>query len=272
MLANSSVLKDKPLYGKRILITRSRKQAAAFADQVEQLGGEAITCPVIDMVPISDQEGLMAIQDALSALTTYDWVVFTSRNGVDHFIKVLEKNELHSFALHHVKVAAVGPKTAAQLERNGIMVKEVPERYDAESLTDWLTRRCHPGERILLARGNLARSYLPDKLIEHGLKVTDLVVYNTVMPDREHSEELFKKLMQDRIDWITFTSSSTVDNLIQLLSSHTDNPVSLINQSAVACIGPITAATAKKKGIFVNRTALTYTTEALLQELVKGGN
>lgn len=272
MLANSTVRKDKPLYGKRVLITRSRKQAAAFAEQVEQLGGEAITCPVIDMVPISNQEGLKAIENALSALTTYDWVVFTSKNGVDHFLKMLEKKEHRSFVLNQVKVAAVGPKTAAQLERNGILVKEVPERYDAESLTDWLIERCDPGERILLARGNLARSYLPDKLLEHGLKVTDLVVYKTVMPDRVHSEELFKKLKQERIDWITFTSSSTVVNLIQLLSSHTDDPVSLINECAVACIGPITAATAKKKGIMVNRTASTYTTEALLMELVKGGN
>lgn len=262
---------NKPLTGKRILITRSKEQASAMATAIEQLGGEAVTIPVINIVPVRSRAGKASIELALSELLSYDWIVFTSPNGVRYFFSYMEEYQLNRQILDTCKIAAVGPKTAAGLQQNGVHVHETPKAFHAEALTKWLKERCNPNDRVLLARGNLARSYLPEELEKFGLDVTDLTVYETVMPDSETSRKLLKKLASVEIDWITFTSSSTVEHLIQMLAVHTDTPVNVINKSRVACIGPITAATAKKNGIRVDCVAKTYTVEAMLQEIIEGG-
>lgn len=260
--------KHKPLLGQRILITRPKKQAAAFAAQVEQLGGVPVAFPVIEIVPATSREQQKKIEAALAELPACDWLVLTSPNGAEHMIRLLNDHHVDFSIFDDVNITAVGPKTAARLEQSGLRVRDIPRKYDAESLTEWLIERCKPGEKLLLARGNLARPYLPEQLARHQLHVIDLVVYETIMPDASASKQLFVQLGQGRIDWVTFTSSSTVDNLMKLLEPYAKDPAALINRCRIACIGPVTAKTARSRGLRIDCMPQTYTTEAMLQEMI----
>jgi uroporphyrinogen III methyltransferase / synthase len=258
---------ELPLFGQRVLVTRSKSQASQLSRRIEELGGEPYECPVIETVMPKDEEVLRHSKAVLSSLGEYDWVFFTSVNGVEYFFRHLEAAGADIRSLHRAKIAAVGPATRAALASRGIIAEPLPERYQAEGLVESLNQEWSAGQKALLPRGNLARSWLPEELSMRGLEVTEMIVYETTLPE-ENDEELLQLLEDNRIHIITFTSSSTVTNLIALLKRMgLADPVALLNKSQIACIGPVTANTAEASGLQVTVTAESSTISSLVEHL-----
>ncbi|GAA4704942.1 uroporphyrinogen-III C-methyltransferase [Brevibacillus fulvus] len=250
---------QKPLFGKRVLVTRARSQASELSEQIAELGGEPIEFPLIKMVPPKRQEEL---DQALRNLSQFDWVMFTSTNGVAFFFKRLRELKLDIRQLR-AKIAAVGPKTAAALEEKGLVVEVLPGQFRAEGLLDSLRDQLHAGEKVLLPRADIARETLPRELTRLGLEVTEVDTYDTEI-DAENAEETLELLRQGAIQIITFTSSSTVKNFVQALG---EQNLELLKGVKIACIGPITAETANALGLTVDAVAKDYTIQGLIDIL-----
>ena len=232
---------SRPLFGRRVVVTRAREQASGLRDRLEALGAEVIELPSIAIEPLAIE---------LPNLDAYTWIVFTSPNGVDGFFeRGLDVAGLDARALHRVKIAVIGPGTADALARRGVRADLVPERFVAESLLDAFPMPAAPGERVLLARAEVARDVLPDRLGERGYDVTVLPVYRTVTADPDPAE--LERVRAGAIDAITFTSSSTVTNFVTAVGP----PTSIVGAPAVISIGPITSATAVAAGFTVAREA-----------------
>ncbi|MCK9910726.1 uroporphyrinogen-III synthase, partial [Microbacteriaceae bacterium K1510] len=167
----------KPLFGKRVLVTRARSQASELSEKIVELGGDAYEFPLVRMVPPREQEKL---DEALHRLGSFDWVMFTSANGVAFFFKRLRELGLDIRSMR-AKVAAVGPKTAAALEEKGLVVNVLPGEFRAEGLLNSLQGELHAGEKVLLPRADIARETLPRELRERGLEVTEADTYDTVI-------------------------------------------------------------------------------------------
>lgn len=256
-----------PLFGTRILVTRSRSQASELVRQIEDLGGEPYEFPVIDF-EMPSAEPLAAAEKALERLPEYDWAFFTSVNGVEFFFSHLERMGKDIRALHHARIAAVGPATKEALRRYGIAAEELPGRYQAEGLLEAFGTSLRPGQKVLLPRGDLARSWLPAALRDRGLDVTEAVMYATV-PVGDEDEELAKLLREGKIHAVTFTSSSTVTNLLGALRRMGfEDPASALQGAAIACIGPVTAKTAEEAGLRVEILAEEATIASLVAALL----
>ncbi|MCQ4088182.1 uroporphyrinogen-III C-methyltransferase [Saccharibacillus sp. JS10] len=258
-----------PLFGRRILVTRSRSQASQLVDRIEEMGGEPYEFPVIETVMPQDEQQIQSIRQTFAHLEQYDWLFFTSVNGVEYFFRHLDEKQLDIRVLHRAKIAAVGPATIEALRVRGIRSEAPPENFDAEGMIETFGDRLIPGQKVLLPRGDLARSWLPQTLRERGLDVTELDTYETVLT-QENDEELLDLLQDGKIHAITFTSSSTVRNLVAVLKrmGQTD-AVQLLNTSVIACIGPQTANTAKELGLHVDLLAQEATIEGLLDVLCR---
>ncbi|RRJ61566.1 uroporphyrinogen-III C-methyltransferase [Paenibacillus oralis] len=255
-----------PLFGKRILVTRSRTQASDLVRGIEELGGEPYEFPVIE-ISMPRGAALERTDEALSRLETYDWAFFTSVNGVDYFFKHLERLGKDIRALHKARIAAVGPVTLAALRERGIAAEELPGRFQAEGLLEAYGPELVPGQSVLLPRGDLARAWLPEALRDQGLAVTEAVMYETV-PAGEKDEELLKLLEKGRIHAVTFTSSSTVTHLLAALSGMgVADPVAALRGAEIACIGPVTAHTAEEAGLRVSILAKEATIPSLIEAL-----
>ena len=258
-----------PLFGKRIVVTRARSQASELVDRIEELGGEPYEFPVIETV-MPEGEGKKArIAAALGALEAYDWVFFTSANGVEFFWRHLAELKVDIRSLHRAKIGAVGPATAAALAERGLVAEELPARFQAEGLLEVFGPRLAPGQKVLLPRGDLAREWLPDKLRELGLEVTEVDTYETVATG-EDDIELIRLLEEKRIHAITFTSSSTVRNFISILERMgLEDPLTLLAGVKIACIGPVTEETAVEAGLTPGLLPDEATIEGLVQELCR---
>jgi len=243
---------DASLAGLRIMVTRADRQAAALADALTALGAQAVRCPVIAIEPIAVDPA--ALQD----LGRYDWLVLTSANGVDRLREVLQETNRDFPA--HTKVAAIGPETAARAREAGMTPALVPERYIAEDLADALSAAIAPGARILLARAAGARDVLPQQLRARGAQVDVLETYRAVPPPDVRSR--LATCLPD-VDMVTFTSSSTVRHFVEAM------PRPLADRLRVACIGPITAETARGLGLRVDIIAQEYTTRGLVEAIVR---
>lgn len=255
-----------PLFGKRILVTRSRSQASELVRGIEELGGEPYEFPVIDIV-MPEGGVLHEADEALERLERYDWVFFTSVNGVEYFFKHLERLGKDVRALHKARIAAVGPATQTDLRRRGIAAEALPGRFQAEGLMAAFGPELQAGQHVLLPRGDLARAWLPQALREKGLSVTEAVMYRTV-PAGEEDDELPRLLEKGRIHAVTFTSSSTVTNLLAALANMgVADPASALRGAEIACIGPVTAKTAEEAGLRVSIRAAEATIESLLDAL-----
>ncbi|UNK19828.1 uroporphyrinogen-III C-methyltransferase [Paenibacillus sp. N3/727] len=258
-----------PLFGKRILVTRARSQASQLVSRIEDLGGEPYEFPVIETVMPTSSLDISEIHQALDKLNQYDWVFFTSVNGVDFFFHHLNESGKDIRALAGARIAAVGPATAGALRERGIAAEMLKERYQAEGLVDAFGPELKAGQQILLPRGDLGRSWLPEELTRMGLHVTDIKTYETVLCG-EDDDELLKLFEEGGIHAVTFTSSSTVTNLLRVLErmagdAHT--PLELLRDSTVACIGPLTAETAREAGLNVSIMAEEATIESLVDAL-----
>ncbi|MCA0986242.1 uroporphyrinogen-III synthase [Guptibacillus algicola] len=239
-----------PLSGKRVLVTRARGQAATFSRLVEKRGGVSVEIPLI------------AFKPRLHALNTidisqYEWVVFTSSNGVRYFFQ-------EASLPRNIKVAAVGSKTAKALKQHHVTIDLLPEDYTAEGLISALSQSVEAGESVLLPRGNLSRKVLPKQLMKLGLTVKDLTIYDTVIP-YDSEKELTDLITNKKIDVITFTSSSTVHHFVELLKVN-DLKESL-KGITIAVIGPITDNTLQSYGLKADVVPKEYTIEGLLQSL-----
>lgn len=256
---------DKPLAGKRILVTRSRKQAGDFIQQIEELGGEAIPCPVIKTI-LPENHGDM--DHSLIHLHEYDWIIFTSVNGVRFFLQ--RGLDLGIKVQEHLrgKVAAVGKQTAAALHKEQIQVEHIPGDYTADDLLKSIENEIVPGQRILIPQANIARKALSEGLRELGALVDDVVAYETV-PDETCATEILDLVQQGKVDIITFTSSSTVRNFLKILEGL--NWPKLLENVIVAVIGPVTAREAEKLGLHVDLIPGEYSIPGLLYEMVNAG-
>ncbi len=258
-----------PLFGKRILVTRARSQASELVDRIDELGGEPYEYPVIETVMPTSSDTLQQIEQALNELEQYDWVFFTSVNGVEYFFRHLEEQGQDIRALHRARIAAVGPATRDALRSRGIAATALPQKFHAEGLMEHLEDKLSAGEKVLLPRGDLARAWLPQALTEMGLSVTEIDTYETVLVGEDDLE--LKKLLQEQaIHAVTFTSSSTVINLLTALRKlGFEDPVAALAHSTIACIGPQTARTAEEQGLKVDLLAESATIEGLIDVLCR---
>ncbi len=250
----------KPLFGKRVLVTRARDQASILTTALEELGAECLEAPAIKLVPPEDYAPLDA---AIAGLAAYDWLIFTSANGVDHFFARLHGAGLDARALGGRKVAAIGVATAERLRGQGILADVVPAEFRAEGIVAALEGRVTPGMKVLIPRAAVARDLLPDKLRAAGAEVDVVAAYRTVGGDSD-GQSLAGALAAGAIDLVTFTSSSTVTNLLGLLGP--DGPA-LVARARVACIGPVTAATCLEKGITPDIIAEEFTIAGLVEAI-----
>ncbi|UQZ33108.1 uroporphyrinogen-III C-methyltransferase [Paenibacillus sp. PK3_47] len=258
-----------PLFGKRIVVTRARSQASELVERIEELGGEPYEFPVIETVMPEGEEKKAAIASALGALEAYDWVFFTSANGVEFFWRHLAELKMDVRGLYRARIGAVGPATAAALAERGVLAEELPGVFQAEGLIEAFGPRLQPGQKVLLPRGDLARGWLPDKLRELGLEVTEVDTYETVVTG-EDDIELLKLLEERRIHAVTFTSSSTVRNFMSILKRMgIEDPLALLEGVKIACIGPVTEQTAVEAGLTPGLLPDEATIEGLIQELCR---
>ena len=250
-----------PLFGRRVVVTRARAQAGELSAMLERLGAEVHEFPTIEIRPPEDYGPLDA---AIRELDSFTWIVFTSVNGVEAFAERLRHHGLDLRAVpRHAKVAAIGPATAQKVEEAGLRVDISPEEYRAEALIRALDGLA--GERVLIPRAKVAREILPDKLREAGAEVVVPPAYESI-PTSEGREELVRRLESGEIDCVTFTASSTVENFVGAFGA--EEAARLLAGTRVACIGPITADTARKHGLRVDVEAEKYTIPGLVEAVI----
>jgi len=252
----------KPLIGRKILVTRARDQSSEFAATLKDLGAEVIEYPTIEILPPYSWKGL---DGAIDELNAYDWIIFTSANGVNFFFQRLEEKGKDHF-LFPQKVIAIGPATAKKLRDKGIPVTSMPKEFVAEGILKSFEKKKIQGKRILLARAKKARDVLPRGLRKMGALVDVVEAYRTVKP-RGGSKRLRKLLLEGGIDAITFTSSSTVNHFVELLKG--EDLKKLLKNIVIACIGPVTARTVKDWGLKVRIQPKQYTIPALTQAIAE---
>ena len=253
----------RPLLGKRIVVTRAREQASDLVRQLSDLGAECLEYPTIKIEPADD---LNPMDTAIRNLSAYDWIVFTSVNGVQFFFDRLFALDLDVRALTHLGTAAIGPATADRLLKFGLKSDIIPQNYRAESVVEAFRKEKLEGKKILLPRAAEARPVLPVELRKMGAEVEEVTVYHT-QKVTDNADLLVQQLEDNSIDLITFTSSSTVKNFKDLLPSSRFNQ--LVEGVRIASIGPITTDTASELGFKVDTTAESYTIPGLCEAVLK---
>jgi len=232
---------NRPLFGKRILVTRARQQASALSKLLSEHGAQPVELPAIGIKAIAETEELDL---AISNLGHYHWAVFTSVNGVEAFFQRLYNLNSDARALKNIKIVAIGPATARALAKKGIIPDYLPDVYTTEGIIAGLSRQDIAGQRFLLPRADIADEELTEGISQLGAEVHEIAAYRTV-PVPEAISRAREMLLSGEIDVITFTSSSTVSNLVEAFNGK--EPA--INSAKVACIGPKTAATATRAGL-----------------------
>ena len=254
---------QKPLLGRSVVVTRAREQASGLAAQLADLGAEVIQFPTIDIKPFEDYSSVDA---AVRNLGAYDWLIFTSANGVKCFWERLEAQGLDARALYGLQVAAIGPATAQAVRTHGIAPDFVPEAYIAESVAEGLIGLGMDGKKVLLPRAREAREVLPEELRKAGAQVDVLPVYETV-PAAAHRDEVLQRLEAGTLDAVTFGSSSTVDNFFAQIPADTIRNQPEGKRVKFASIGPVTTKTLAKYGFACDIQPEDFTIPALVKAL-----
>jgi uroporphyrinogen III methyltransferase/synthase len=257
----------RPLFGRRVLVTRASTQAEALARLLAGEGAEVVECPAIEIAPPASSAPL---DDAVDNLERYHWIVFTSVNGVERFFARLGERSGDVRRLGGAQIAAIGPETASALRRRHLRPDLVPASYRAEDLLAALAAHSLEGRRVLLPRAAGARAILPEELRARGAIVDEVVSYRSIKP--ESSRELLRAALADvrPLDCVTFTSSSTVTHFLELIDDVGGKAGrERLSASVVACIGPITAATAREAGLRVDVVPAEYTIPALARAVVE---
>ena len=249
----------KPLFGKRVLVTRSREQASALSQRLRELGAEPLEYPAIEIAP---PRSMAPLDEAIAGLPTYDWLVFTSANGVSALVDRMSEKGMDIQALGRPKIAAVGPATAQAIAGYGLRVDYLPEVYTTEGIAAGIGDVA--GQRILLPRAARAPKQLAQALRGKGAAVDEVAAYRTLAVGAP--DELKALLADGQIDIVTFTSSSTVRNLAASLRGCALSGV--MSRCLAACIGPVTARTAARLGIHVDVVAREHTIAGLVEAIV----
>jgi len=248
----------RPLFGKRVLITRAKEQAAEFVALLAAYGAEALEAPTICMMPPADWA---PVDRAIAAIDSYQWLIFTSVNGVVRFMERLLKQGRDARALAGRTICCIGPRTAHALERFGLRADLVPEEYQAEGILEAVGKHQLNNAHILIPRAEVARELLPEELRALGARVDVVPVYRTVVPKTD-VEDWRQQLLKQQIHIVTFTSSSTVRNFVEMLGG-VDRVKILLQSVSIACIGPITAKTVEEYGLTVSIMSRENTIPAL---------
>ena len=260
--ADKQSVSSDALRGKRILVTRARSQALSLAQRIESLGGEVVEFPTIEIRP---PESYGPLDQAINQIGSYDWLIFTSVNGVEQFLNRFEKLGKNIADLAGIEVGAIGPETAKRLTAAQIQPSLVPKQYQAEGILEALIPETVLGKRILIPRAAKARDILPETLRQWGARVDVVEAYQTVLPQVDVSA-LCKLLRDGTIDMITFTSSSTATNFAAMLRDQ-DLP-RLLSRAVIACIGPITRKTVEDLGMRPEIVSEEFTIPGLVSAMV----
>ena len=252
----------KPLAGATILVTRADGQAQEFTEQIQAAGADVLVLPTIEICP---PESFAALDEAIRNLERYDWIIFTSVNGIAPFLERLQKADRTPAALGSIQVGAIGPATASRLAASGIAAALVPDRYQAEGILDALTPGAMAGKRVLIPRAAQARDVLPETLRAWGAQADVVSAYRTAIPNVDVAP-VRERLRAGQVDVITFTSSSTVSNFVRLLGGGT--LAMIASGSRIACIGPITAETVTQAGGHADIVAHEFTTADLVRAII----
>jgi uroporphyrinogen III methyltransferase / synthase len=257
----------RPLFGKRILVTRSREQAGELIERLEELGAQTIEAPSIRIEAIQQTEGL---EDACAKAAAFDWIVFTSVNGVDHFMRQFLDGRRDVRDLKGPRMCAVGPTTAERLSRYHVRVDLMPAEDRGDAIAAALRQQGDlTGRRILLPRADIARESLASDLRAAGAEVDDVVTYHTLReePSRSSDPDIYKLLLESQIDVVTFTSASSVRHFAANIGE--EQAADLLRRTIVASIGPVTAEAAEQLGIHTTVMPETYTIPALVDAIVQ---
>jgi uroporphyrinogen III methyltransferase / synthase len=249
----------KPLFGRGIVITRPDAQAEELSELLRAKGARVIHFPVIRIAP---PESWAELDRAIASLEGYRWIVFTSANGVSHFFRRLREQGRDIRDLKGIKIATIGPATAAAIEARGIRVDLVPEEFISEGVVKAFSGEDLRGSRVLLPRAKEARDVIPEGLAQMGAICDVATAYRTVRSER-NSAELEPFFVEGKVDAITFTSPSTVTNFLGIMGKDFHLPARV----RVACIGPVTAQAARKAGFTVDILQERYTIPGLVDAL-----
>lgn len=250
-----------PLFGKRIVVTRARAQTSGMKQQLVSLGAEVIQFPTIRIKP---PESYDAIDGAIDHLKDYDWVIFSSVNGVEFFFDRLFEKGRDTRSLGGKYVAAIGPQTAASIKKFGIVPDLVPHDYRAEGILEVFHER--KTQKILFPRAKVARETLPKTLRKRGHQVDVITIYETVM--EEPDPGIKENILAGKVDIITFTASSTVRNFVKIMGGR-KKILAIPDTVRIASIGPITSDTLREFGFKVDIEPPVYTIDALIEAIVK---
>lgn len=243
-----------PLFGQRIILTRAEDQAGESAEQLRRLGADAVVTPTIEIV---EPSSWAPIDAAIARLETYDWLIFTSRNGVERFLARLDASERDLRAVNG-RIAAIGPATAGALAAARLKTDCLPQEFVAESLLQAMDGDL-TGKKILIARAEVAREILPEELRRRNASVDVAPVYRTIVAD---GSVLRAALAAKKPDWITFTSSSTVRNFVEMAGAEA------LQEVRIASIGPVTSATLREYGVEPTVEANPHTMDGLAEAIV----
>jgi len=249
----------RPLFGKQIVVTRTREQASDLVVRLENLGAHCLEFPTIRLAPPSSWEDL---DQAVNSLASFDWVLFTSPNGVGAFFNRLATLGFDLRDLKGLQIGAIGPATAGALQEWKLRADLVPEKFQAEYILEALAPLGMAGKKILIPRAEQAREVLPEGLRGMGAQVLVAAAYQT-LPDDSEKIPLLEKLKAGTVDCLTFTSSSTVLNFLSLFEGQEIK--SRLTNVAIACIGPITAQTARDNGLMVQIIPESFTIPDLVE-------
>jgi uroporphyrinogen III methyltransferase/synthase len=257
---------SKPLFGRRILVTRPRDQSAEMVDLIESLGAEAVEAPMIRVTAPDDYGPLDA---ACAEAGRFDWIVFSSANAVDAFMERLQASPLDLRALGRARLCAVGPATSERLTTYGLKVDLVPSEYGADAIAHAFSESGNlAGLEVLIPRADIGREVVGDELRRQGATVTEVIAYRTMVvdPEREGEPDVYRMLLERRLDVVTFTSASAVRSFVRAFGA--EQVADLLSPVVVASIGPVTAEAASQYGIHTTIMPAQYTVPALVDAIV----
>jgi uroporphyrinogen-III synthase len=249
-----------PLAGKQILITRGQNQAADFAAKIKSLGGIPHIVPLIAFQHVHDSRE----EEFLRKLETFDWVIFTSKNGVDFFFQILSERDVNPQKRIAAKFAVVGAKTEQALKKHGFQADFIPDQYTADEFVRCIQNGRFRAERALIPKGNLSKESIARALRSSGASAEEWVVYATIFP-KESEEKLVSLLNQDILDVACFTSPSTVRHFMKVVDKH--QLKQHLSRLIFASIGPVTCKELKKYCLPVHISPKEYTIDALIEEI-----
>lgn len=257
----SAASKSRPLAGKRVLVTRARRQAGPLSRKLRKLGAIVIEVPAIEIRP---PRSFQPLDRALRQLARYDWLILTSVNGVEALFARMKQLSIPARRLRGLQIAAIGPATRRALEDCGLRVDVMPREYVAEAVARALRRRVRE-QHVLLVRAAVARDVIPKELRKAGGRVDVVAAYETVIP-RGSAARLRALLRKRRPDYVTFTSTSTARNFVTMLGRSGRRRLAGVK---LVSIGPVTSATLRKVGLRANIEAITFTMAGLMKAIVK---